>query len=102
MDKVNREHKPKREMEASESLASTPLEAELHELLTVGEMETEEQDAAVRRRVIPRTEIRIQTKMDPIVEETLLFRSMAKEVDNRYDRYMGSTQAAEEKRKNNS
>ena len=64
------------------------LEAELHERLTAGEMESEEPNEAVRRRVAPRTEIRIQTTLDPIVEETSRYRSIAKEVDDRYDQYM--------------
>lgn len=64
------------------------LEAELHERLTAGEMDTEEPDEAVRRRIAPRTEIRIQTTLDPIVEETNRYRSIAEEVDDRYDQYM--------------
>ncbi|MCM3341847.1 hypothetical protein M3650_25275 [Paenibacillus sp. MER TA 81-3] len=64
------------------------LEAELSGFLTEGEMETEDQDAAVRRRLAPRTEIRIQTSIDPIVEETARYRKMAKEVDDRYDGYL--------------
>lgn len=64
------------------------LEAELHERLTAGEMDTEKPDEAVRRRIAPRTEIRIQTRLDPIVEETNRYRSIAEEVDDRYDQYM--------------
>ncbi|EJW19520.1 hypothetical protein PAV_1c05010 [Paenibacillus alvei DSM 29] len=64
------------------------LEAELHERLTAGEMDTEKPDEAVRRRIAPRTEIRIQTTLDPIVEETNRYRSIAEEVDDRYDQYM--------------
>ncbi|MCY7485649.1 hypothetical protein M5X06_03465 [Paenibacillus alvei] len=64
------------------------LEAELHERLTAGEMDTEKPDEAVRRRIAPRTEIRIQTTLDPIVEETNQYRSIAEEVDDRYDQYM--------------
>ncbi|WP_229106918.1 hypothetical protein [Paenibacillus sp. 1001270B_150601_E10] len=87
MNKVNQEHEDHLPNDPDQK-DSTPLEEQIHSLLTEGEMETEEKDEAVRRRVIPRTEIRIQTTMDPIVEETLKFRSMAREVDNRYDRYM--------------
>lgn len=64
------------------------LEAELHERLTAGEMDTEKPDEAVRRRIAPRTEIRIQTTLDPIVEETNRYRSIAEEIDDRYDQYM--------------
>lgn len=64
------------------------VEAELHERLTAGEMDTEKPDEAVRRRIAPRTEIRIQTTLDPIVEETNRYRSIAEEVDDRYDQYM--------------
>ncbi|WP_343224462.1 hypothetical protein [Paenibacillus sp. ACRRX] len=64
------------------------LEAQLEALLTAGEMETEEMEEAARKCVIPRTEVRIQTELDPIVEETRRFRSIAKEVDNRYDLYL--------------
>ncbi|MBN3524889.1 hypothetical protein [Paenibacillus apiarius] len=64
------------------------LESELSGILTEGEMETEDQNEAVRRRLPPRTEIRVQTSIDPIVEETRAYRKMAKEVDDRYDGYL--------------
>ncbi|GAC42171.1 hypothetical protein [Paenibacillus popilliae] len=64
------------------------LEARLSEYLTEGDMEMEEQEEAVRRRLPPRTEIRIQTALDPIIEETKQYRSMAKEIDSRYDEYL--------------
>nr|WP_232055867.1 hypothetical protein [Paenibacillus alvei] len=51
-------------------------------------MESEEPSEAVRRRIAPRIEIRIQTTLDPIVEETNRYRSIAEEVDDRYDQYM--------------
>lgn len=37
------------------------------------------------RRLPPRWEIRIQTEHDPVAEETKKYRSMAQEVDDRYD-----------------
>lgn len=42
------------------------------------------EDEAVKR-LPPRWEIRVQAQRDPIVEETKLFRSIADEVDGRYD-----------------
>ncbi|WP_342663637.1 hypothetical protein [Paenibacillus taiwanensis] len=72
----------------SETLSIQELEARLEALLTAGKMETEQVDQAAMKRISPRTEIRIQTQLDPIVEETRQFRSIAKEVDNRYDSYL--------------
>ncbi|WJH34272.1 hypothetical protein N6H14_31065 [Paenibacillus sp. CC-CFT747] len=63
------------------------LEQEMAHSLEEGDMEKEELDAAARRRLSPRYEIRIQAKLDPVVEETRLYRQMAKEVDGRYDKY---------------
>lgn len=65
------------------------LERELSEMLTEQEIGSEEERRREeRRRLSPRYEIRIQTNLDPIVEETRKYRSMAKEVDGRYDDYM--------------
>ncbi|MGG1876348.1 hypothetical protein ABDI30_01970 [Paenibacillus cisolokensis] len=64
------------------------LERQLSEMLTEGEMQDKDREKEQRRLVSPKYEIRIQTQLDPIVEETLKFRSMAKEVDGRYDKYM--------------
>lgn len=64
------------------------LERQVSETLTEGEMETEHPEAAARDRLRTRYEIRIQAATDPIVAETNLFRSMAEEVDGRYDGYM--------------
>lgn len=65
------------------------LERELSEMLTEQEIGSEEErKREERRRLSPRYEIRIQTNLDPIVEETRKYRSMAKEVDGRYDDYM--------------
>ncbi len=60
------------------------LERQLSEMLTDGEMQKEDRE----KDLSPKYEIRIQTQLDPIVEETLKYRSMAKEVDDRYDKYM--------------
>lgn len=68
---------------------SKELERRLSEMLTEGEME-ESGDADKRERQLipPKYEVRIQTERDPIVQETLMYRNMAREVDDRYDRYL--------------
>ncbi|WP_084011815.1 hypothetical protein [Paenibacillus kribbensis] len=65
---------------------SEDLERELSELLTEGEIR--ENEAKKRERLSPKYEVRIQTQIDPIVEETRKYRSMARELDDRYDEYM--------------
>lgn len=68
------------------------LERELSEMLTDGDyLSEEEQREEERRRLSPKYEIRIQTQLDPIVEETRKYRSMAEEIDDRYDEYMKKT-----------
>ncbi|MGE7824526.1 hypothetical protein [Paenibacillus sp. NPDC093718] len=64
------------------------LERQLSEMLTDGEMQKKDREKEERRLLSPKYEIRIQTQLDPIVEETQKYRSMAKEVDDRYDKYM--------------
>lgn len=77
---------------------SKELERELSEMLTEGEYGNEkERREEERRRLSPKYEIRIQTTLDPIVEETLNYRKMAKEVDGRYDEYLKRTGRAEKK-----
>ncbi|UPK44636.1 MULTISPECIES: hypothetical protein [Paenibacillus] len=68
---------------------SKELERRLSDMLTEGDME-ESGDADKRERQLipPKYEVRIQTERDPIVEETLKYRNMAREVDDRYDRYL--------------
>ncbi|WP_068614323.1 hypothetical protein [Paenibacillus tuaregi] len=75
------------------------LERQLSELLTGGELEQEERKEEERRRLSPKYEIRVQTEHDPIVEETLKYRSMAKEVDGRYDEYLKKTGKTEKTEK---
>ncbi|MGG4346143.1 hypothetical protein [Paenibacillus lautus] len=67
------------------------LERQLSEMLTDGEMEKKDREKEERRLLSPKYEIRIQTQLDPIVEETQKYRSMAKELDDRYDKYMDKT-----------
>ncbi|MET3547659.1 hypothetical protein ABID47_004275 [Paenibacillus favisporus] len=65
------------------------LERQLSDMLTEGELQQQQDREEKERELIsPRYEIRIQTKMDPIVEETKIYRGMAKELDDRYDKYM--------------
>lgn len=64
------------------------LERQLSEMLTDGDMQEKDREKEERRLLSPKYEIRIQTQHDPIVEETQKYRSMAKEVDDRYDKYM--------------
>ncbi|WP_433922500.1 hypothetical protein [Paenibacillus taichungensis] len=68
---------------------SKELERRLSDMLTEGDME-ESGDADKRERQLipPKYEVRIQTERDPIVEETLKYRDMAREVDDRYDHYL--------------
>ncbi len=67
------------------------LEEELSELLTEGELKDEDRERKEREQISPRYEIRIQTSLDPIVEETRLYRQMAEEIDGRYDDYLKKT-----------
>ncbi|GIP49818.1 hypothetical protein D3C76_73820 [compost metagenome] len=77
---------------------SKDLERELSEMLTEGEYGSEEERREEeRRKLSPKYEIRIQTTLDPIVEETLNYRKMAKEIDGRYDDYLKRTERVEKK-----
>ncbi|CAM3059849.1 hypothetical protein PASE110613_14865 [Paenibacillus sediminis] len=67
------------------------VERQLNEMLTEGDIKLEDRHAQERERMSPKYEIRIQTTMDPIVEETRLYRSIAKELDGRYDEYLKKT-----------
>ncbi|HEY2494139.1 MAG TPA: hypothetical protein VGI33_14695 [Paenibacillus sp.] len=65
------------------------LERVISELLTEGEVQEQfKREEEQRKLNSPKYEVRIQTTMDPIVEETLKYRSIARELDDRYDRYM--------------
>lgn len=76
------------------------LEEKLSELLTEGELEETDRQEEGRKRLSPRYEVRIQTTFDPIVEETIKFRSMAKEIDGRYDKYVEPLSQAKTRNKN--
>ncbi|KAA8787189.1 hypothetical protein ABIE27_005747 [Paenibacillus sp. 4624] len=77
---------------------SKELERRLSDMLTEGDMEASD-DAEERERQLipPKYEVRIQTERDPIVEETLKFRTMARELDDRYDRYLDRAAGQETK-----
>lgn len=64
------------------------LERKLSEMLEDGEMEQGDRKAKEIRQISPKYEIRIQTTLDPIVEETLRYRKIAYELDDRYDKYL--------------
>jgi len=72
------------------------MERELVEQLDTSEPELDEaeQDALVRAHISPKYEVQIQTKLDPIVQETIRYRELAKEIDGRYDNYMDRAQAS--------
>lgn len=64
------------------------LERKLSDMLVEGEMEESDRTAKEIREISPKYEIRIQTALDPIVEETLRYRKIGHELDDRYDKYL--------------
>jgi len=60
----------------------------LAERLEDGPVDEPDREELVRLSLPPKYEVRIQTEYDPIVEETKRYRSMAREIDGRYDRFM--------------
>ena len=59
----------------------------LAERLTEGEQEADAPEVEAVRRISPRYEVRIQAERDPVAEETKLYRTLAREVDDRYDKH---------------
>jgi len=57
----------------------------LAEQLIGGDPDHAAAEAEAVRKLPPKWEIRIQTEHDPVAEETKKYRSLAKEVDDRYD-----------------
>jgi hypothetical protein len=57
--------------------------------LTEGQLEENCPEDEAVKALPPRWEIRIQTDRDPIAEETKVYRSIAREVDDRYDKNKG-------------
>ncbi|WP_411345026.1 hypothetical protein ACE3MZ_02740 [Paenibacillus sp. WLX1005] len=72
-------------------MSSDELERELSERLTEGEMQEEDREVRERRLIPSKYEVRIQAEHDPIVEETQHYRKLAKELDDRYDKYLERT-----------
>lgn len=64
------------------------IEHKLSQLLTSDEHGRGKADQEALQMLAPKYEIRIQAEQDPIVEETKQFRHIAKEVDDRYDRFV--------------
>lgn len=64
------------------------LEHEVSHTLREGKMKNHNPEEQAQQSLLPKYEIRIPAKMDPIVEETRIIRSMAKEIDSRYDEYV--------------
>jgi len=60
----------------------------LAEQLEEGPVDEPDRAERVRMSLPPKYEVRIQMEYDPIVEETKRYRSMAREIDGRYDRFM--------------
>lgn len=71
------------------------MEEQLSKQLEEGDMIGVEPGRGAVERLSPRTEIRIRSERDPIVEETKLYRRMAEEADDRYDDYMKRTVSPE-------
>jgi hypothetical protein len=69
---------------ADSDLPLTEVEELLIQRLSEGDPQSADPDEAAVRALPPRWEIRIQTEYDPVAEETKIFRSMAREVDDRY------------------
>lgn len=72
------------------------LEQKLSELLIEGEMDEADRQEEGLRRLSPKYEVRIQTTMDPIVEETVKYRKLGKELDDRYDKYLEQARRKDE------
>ncbi|MBN6189144.1 hypothetical protein JQN58_20025 [Aneurinibacillus sp. BA2021] len=64
------------------------LEQEMAHLLTEGDMDSEDPKTGAVKRLPARYEVRVQTVTDPIAEETKIYRSLAEELDGRYDKYV--------------
>ncbi|TKJ84049.1 hypothetical protein PaeCFBP13512_22015 [Paenibacillus sp. CFBP13512] len=80
---------------SSSDKSAEELERELTERLTEGFMQEEDREVRERRMIPSKYEIRIQTTLDPIAEETMQYRKMAKEIDGRYDEYMNKIKRPE-------
>jgi hypothetical protein len=73
------------EADTDTSVAHNEAEELLVQRLTEGQLEQNSPEDEAVKALPPRWEIRIQTDRDPIAEETKVYRSIAREVDDRYD-----------------
>lgn len=72
-------------MERNDELNAKEAEELLAKRLTEGEQQTDPPEVEAARAISPRWEIRVQAELDPVAEETKLYRKLASEVDDRYD-----------------
>ncbi|WP_274362572.1 hypothetical protein [Paenibacillus thermotolerans] len=63
------------------------LEQMIEKTLTVGEMESVDPEEGAKALLGTRYEIPVKAEFEPIAEETKIIRSMAKEPDDRYDKW---------------
>lgn len=75
------------DVQAERKIAEETGQAErlLAEQLLGGDADAADAQSEAVRKLPPRWEIRIQTEHDPVAEETKKYRTLAKEVDGRYD-----------------
>lgn len=73
------------------------VEEALERTLTTGKADQPTPEEGARATFNTRYEIRIRAEKDPIREETLLIRRMAKEPDGKYDRYAEEGEGQSEK-----
>jgi hypothetical protein len=70
------------------------LEEKVSKALTEGEKASAQPDLEAVDQLSPEYEMRQVAKQDPIVEESKKIRSMAREVDGRYDDYLAKAEKA--------
>lgn len=63
------------------------VEQRISELLASDEQDRANVEDEALNKLLPRYEIRIQAQFDPVAEETKQYRTMAKEIDDRYSEY---------------
>jgi|GEM_PF-1384255 hypothetical protein len=72
------------------------VERKLSEALEKGEMSGRDPQLSATDLLTPKYEIRVRAERDTILEETKLYRQMAREVDDRYDKYVERSNGAGE------
>lgn len=76
---------------------NTLLEQAVARTLEESEEKRDAPEQEALARLHPRYGIRIKTKIDPLLKEIGQYRSMAEEVDGRYDAYVEAARQAEDK-----